>query len=192
MRKRSTWFAIVAVAALLAAACGDDDDVSSGATSTTEEVTTSAEATTTEAPTTSTADRDRVELYMLPIEVGDDCAEVVAVTRPATADGGPADALDQLLAGPTPEEAEDVRSWFSAETAGMVNGVTVDGGVAEVDFQDFSSLMANASTSCGSASLLAQLDSTVLQFPEIDDVVYSFDGDRDAFYEWLQLSAPGS
>jgi hypothetical protein len=25
----------------------------------------------------------------------------------------------------------------------------------------------------------------------IDEVLYSFDGDRAAFYEWLQLSAPG-
>ena len=185
MRKRTTGFAIVAVAALLTAACGDDDDVSSD-TTTTEEVTTTAEATTT-----STADRESFELWMLPVEVGDDCSEVVAVTRPATAGGGPADALDQLLAGPTADEG-DVRSWFSEETAGMLNSVTVEGGVAEVDFQDFSSLLPNASTSCGSTSLLAQLDSTVLQFPEIDEVVYSFDGDRDAFYEWLQLSAPAS
>ena len=192
MRKRTTWFAIVTVAALLAAACGDDDDVSSGVTTTTEEVTTTAETTTTEAPTTSTAERESFELYMLPIEVGDDCSDVVAVTRPATAGGGVADALDQLLAGPTADEADDVRSWFSEETVGMLNSVTVEDGVAEVDFQDFASLIPNASTSCGSASLLAQLDQTVLQFPEIDRALYSFDGDREAFYEWLQLSSPES
>jgi spore germination protein GerM len=180
MRKRTTWFAIVAAAALLAAACGDDDDGSSGVT------------TTTGAVTTTTADVEDFELYLLPIDVGDDCSDVVAVTRPAMAGGDAADALDQLLAGPTEAEAEDARSWFSGATAGMVNRVTVADGVAEVDFQDFSSLMPNASTSCGSTSLLAQLDRTVLQFPEIDEVVYSFDGDRDAFYEWLQLSAPES
>ncbi|HEU5082538.1 MAG TPA: GerMN domain-containing protein, partial [Acidimicrobiales bacterium] len=109
----------------------------------------------------------------------------------ATVDGGLDDALAQLLAGPTEEEAaEGLTSWFSAETEGMLNGVVVEGGLATVDFQDFSEIIPNASSSCGSAGLLAQLDGTVLQFPEIERVLYSFEGDTEAFYGWLQLDVP--
>jgi hypothetical protein len=62
--------------------------------------------------------------------------------------------------------------------------------VAYVDFEDFRRVIPNASASCGSALLLAQLDRTVTQFPTVDRAVYSFEGDADAFYEWLQRSAP--
>ena len=182
--KRTPLLTAVAVASLLVAACGDDDDITS-------DTTTSGEVTTPEETTTAPADAEEYELFLLPAETGDDCTEVVAVTRAATDEAGPADALDQLLAGPTEEdESEDLRSWFSAETAGMLNSVEVTDGTAEVDFQNFSAIIPNASSSCGSASLLAQLDNTVLQFPDVEEVVYSFDGDRDAFYEWLQMSAP--
>ena len=181
--KRTPLLTAVAVASLLVAACGDDDDITS-------DTTTSGEVTAPE-ETTSTAGVERFELFLLPADAGDDCEETVAVSRAAADDGSPADAVDQLLAGPTEEdESEDLRSWFSAETAGMLNSVEVTDGTAEVDFQDFSAIIPNASSSCGSASLLAQLDNTVLQFPDVDEVVYSFGGDRDAFYEWLQLSAP--
>jgi len=48
----------------------------------------------------------------------------------------------------------------------------------------------NASTSCGSALLLTQLDRTATQFPTVKRTVYSFEGSRHAFYEWLQREAP--
>jgi hypothetical protein len=48
----------------------------------------------------------------------------------------------------------------------------------------------NASTSCGSAALLAQLDHTLLQFPAIDATIYSINGSPEAFYEWLQYEPP--
>lgn len=182
--KRTPLLTAVAVASLLVAACGDDDDITS-------DTTTSGEVTTPEETTSTPTEDEEFELFLLPAEAGDDCTEVISVRRAPAAGGGPEEALDLLLAGPTEdEESEDLRSWFSAETAGMLNSVEVTDGTAEVDFQDFSAIIPNASSSCGSASLLAQLDNTVLQFPDVDEVVYSFDGDRDAFYEWLQLSAP--
>ena len=173
---------LVAIAVIVAvvAACGDDDDDTTAASTTTSE----------EASTTTTEGPRGFEVFLLPADA-DDCSAVVPVEREATVEGAAGDALTQLLAGPTEEEeASGLRSWFSDQTAGMLNGVVVEGGVAEVDFDDFSKIIPNASSSCGSASLLAQLDHTVLQFPEIDRAVYSFGGDRDAFYEWLQLSAP--
>ena len=159
------------------AACGDDDET------TTTDTTTTSETASTEGPTT-------FDVYLLPAETGNDCSVVIPSEREGL-EGDPGDALTQLLAGPTTDEqAQDLRSWFSAETAGMLNGLTVADGVAAVDFADFSGIIPNASSSCGSAGLLAQLDNTVLQFPQVDEVVYSFDGDRAAFYEWLQLALP--
>lgn len=172
---------LVAVLGLVVTGCGDDDDDSTATT----ERTTPDESSSTEAPGES------FELFLLPAEVGDDCSEVTSVEREAPDGTDVEAALTLLFAGPTAEdEASGLSSWFSSETEGMLNGVTVEDGVAEVDFADFSGIIPNASSSCGSASLLAQLDNTVLQFPDVDEAVYSFDGDRDAFYEWLQLSAP--
>ena len=72
----------------------------------------------------------------------------------------------------------------------MLRSVRVAGGVAFVDFRDFSRVIPNASSSCGSRLLLAQLDRTATQFPTVKRAVYSFDGSRTAFYEWLQRPAP--
>jgi len=167
------------VIVLVIAACGGDDEGTSPAT--TEETTTTA----------STRPEDPAfEVFLLPADA-DDCSAVVGVPRAATVEATVEDALAQLLAGPTAgERAAGLRSWLSEETDGMLNGVVIEDGKAEVDFADFSRVIPNASSSCGSASLLAQLDQTALQFSEVDRVIYSFDGDRDAFYEWLQLSAP--
>jgi spore germination protein GerM len=176
-----------AMLGLIVAACGDDDETTATDTTSSEPTTTSP---TTSEPT-SPESSATFDVYLLPAETGDDCSVVIQSEREAQVEGDVRDALDQLLAGPTAEEqAQDLRSWFSEETAGMLNSVVIEDGVAEADFADFSAIIPNASSSCGSAGLLAQLDNTVLQFPEVDEVVYSFDGDRAAFYEWLQLAPP--
>jgi hypothetical protein len=72
----------------------------------------------------------------------------------------------------------------------MLRGVNLVHGVASIDFKDFRRIIPGASSSCGSALLLAQLDRTATQFPTVDRAVYSFNGSRSAFYEWLQLSPP--
>jgi hypothetical protein len=96
-----------------------------------------------------------------------------------------------LLRGPTAEERKrGYAGWFSRRTAGRLNSVSLSGGVARIDFRDFRHIIPNASTSCGSALLLAQLDRTALQFPTVDRAVYSFDGSVERFYEWLQLDPP--
>ncbi|MEX2553572.1 MAG: hypothetical protein WD627_11300 [Actinomycetota bacterium] len=51
-------------------------------------------------------------------------------------------------------------------------------------------MIPNASSSCGSAQLLAQLDGTARQFDEVDRTLYSINGDAGTFYEWLQLAVP--
>lgn len=109
------------------------------------------------------------------------------VTGPRVLDG----AMRALLAGPTRRErARGFGGWFSGATAGRLRSVRIHAGVAHVDFRTFAALMPNASASCGSALLLAQLDRTARQFPAVKRAVYSFDGSRRAFYEWLQRVPP--
>jgi putative hemolysin len=129
-------------------------------------------------------------LYLL--APGDDCDQVLPFARTSTVEGALGEALSLLLAGPTPEQdAAGMRSWFSPETAGMLRSVEVENGTATIGFAaELRSTIPNASSSCGSAGLLAQLDATVLQFDSVDKAVYSLDGDIPAFYQWLQFSPP--
>lgn len=100
-------------------------------------------------------------------------------------------ALTQLLAGPTAAERDaGYTSHFSAATAGALRSVRVANGVAHADFHDFSRIIPNASSSAGSAALLAELDATLEQFSTVRATVYSFNGDVAAFYEWLQRVPP--
>lgn len=133
----------------------------------------------------------RVEIFVPRHDPGAGCRRVVPlpriVPRPAVLTG----AMRQLLEGPTrAERRRGYGGWFSARTAGMLRSVRVAGGVAYVDFANFSQIIPNASSSCGSRLLLAQLDRTAKQFPAVRRAIYSFNGSRKAFYEWLQLSPP--
>jgi len=126
-----------------------------------------------------------------PRGTGPDCARVLPlprlVSRPTLLKG----AMQALLIGPTrAERARGYGGWFSAKTAGRLRSVRITSGVAFIDFRSFARDIPNASTSCGSALVLAQLDRTAKQFPTVKRAIYSFDGSRHAFYEWLQRGAP--
>ena len=133
-----------------------------------------------------------VEVYFTNETMGDPCGEVFPVARQVPEDAPAFEAVAALLAGPTEEEvAQGYGGWFSADTEALLRSVRVtDDGKAQVDFSDPRPVIPNASTSCGSAALLAQLDRTLLQFPEIDTTIYSINGSREAFYEWLQSEVP--
>ena len=119
------------------------------------------------------------------------CDRVVARQRLARPPAVLRGAMAALLRGPTASErARGYGGWFSSRTAGKLRSVRLAGSVAYVDFADFRRLIPNASSSCGSALLLAQLDRTATQFASARRAVYSFDGSRRAFYDWLQLTAP--
>jgi spore germination protein GerM len=97
--------------------------------------------------------------------------------------------LEALVAGPNEtERAATLSSWFSAATAGMLRSVTLSDGHAIVDFADLRAVIPNASTSAGSARLLAQLDATVFQFRSVASVEYRIEGSCETFTEWLQLA----
>jgi hypothetical protein len=95
--------------------------------------------------------------------------------------------LEELLKGPTDaEKAQGLISWFSPTTAHSLTSVTVSGGEIAINFSGLNSIIPNASTSAGSQMLLSQLNGTVFQFPSLQNIHYSLDGDCAAFWEWLQ------
>ena len=119
------------------------------------------------------------------------CGYVTPVTRLVQSPALLSGAFDALLAGPTEAEiAAGQGSWFQDDVGWELSSVTISNGVAYVDLTEESQPIPNASTSCGSMALLAQLDYTATQFPTVDRAVYSFDGDVAAFYHWLQRDVP--
>ena len=212
-RRRATpwrWFLLPALTLALSAAvitgCGQDDDASTTTTSTaptseptsteptstTQLTSTTASATSTTAPTAPTAptaDETTVEVYFS-VGDGSDCGEVGAFNRTVSggADGVTVEAaLTELVAGPTAdEEGAGASSFFSPATADALRLVTLHDGLLLVDLQPLQTLIPNASTSCGSAALRAQLDTTVFQFPEVERVRYQIEGSCDTFHHWLQ------
>jgi len=121
-----------------------------------------------------------------------DCSLSFPVPRevPATSDpAGIAEAaLTELLAGPMPaEDAEGYTSWFSDATEDDLIGVRVVGDTAYVNLVNHAQTISNASTSCGSAIYLSQLGNTVLTAAGVPNVLYAFEGDPAAFWDWLQV-----
>lgn len=131
---------------------------------------------------------ETIDIYFS--KVSDDCSETVAVQRESGAETTLATALQDLLAGPTEQEkAEGVISLFNDETKDLLISAEIEDGIAKVDFEDLRPVIPNASSSCGSTALLAQLDRTVEQFGA-EQTLYSLNGDLTTFYEWLQLAVP--
>jgi spore germination protein GerM len=95
--------------------------------------------------------------------------------------------LEALLAGPTAaERSAGVSSFFGPKTAGSLRSVVVRDGHAVVDLAGWRTTIPNASSSAGSAMLLAELDATVFQFRTITSVEYRLDGSCQEFNLWLQ------
>lgn len=126
-----------------------------------------------------------------PRGTGSNCARVLPLKRLVRSPGVLKGAVQALLAGPTKtERARGYGGWFSVATTGHLRSVRIERGVAYIDFRNFARDISNASSSCGSTLLLAQLDRTAKQFSTVRGTVYSFDGSRSAFYTWLQREAP--
>lgn len=100
-------------------------------------------------------------------------------------------ALQQLFAGPTPEEAASGVGGFGPETAGLLRSVRIVAGTAYVDL-DASLLpaIANYSTSCGMVAFEAMVGRTLTQFPTVTDYVVALDGDPVAWVEFMQGGCP--
>ncbi len=132
-----------------------------------------------------------VEVFFDDLDRGD-IGEVFGVERQVAFPRVLRGAMTELLQGPTADEqAAGYTSWFSADTAGLLRSVEITDRVAHISFDaTLPEIIPNASTSAGSAALLAALDATATQFPTVDAAIYSLEGDTAAFYQWLQLDPP--
>ena len=188
-RRRISVGAIGAAVILLTAGCGSSTDTGTPATSTSIGSTTSTPTST--APSDDQTGQVAVRLFFTPGSGGADCSETTAVGRTVQGPGVLAATLKALLAGPTAgEKGAGLQSWFSDATADSLMSVKIVDGTAHIDFKNFSTLISGASSSCGSSQLMSQLDRTARQFPTVQRTLYSFDGDVEAFYAWLQGSPP--
>jgi hypothetical protein len=142
------------------------------------------------APPAPEPDTVEVDVYLTNQTLGDPCTEVFPVPRTVDADDPVTGALQALVAGPTEVEVQQgYGGWFSPDTADVLLDVEVIDRTVHVTFTDLRWVIPNASSSCGSSALLAQLDTTLLALDGIDATRYAM-ADQTAFYEWLQLPDP--
>lgn len=196
IRKRSTFSPIgLAVLILTVSACGETALDATSAPSTVDTPTTTLETTSTTNPTvttttltTTTTIQGEIVQVVFAAEDQSDCSNVTAVDRSLDETTDPMKAVFELLvAGPTTHEnVEGAVSMFSNETAGMLRSVELSNGLLTVDFEDLRPVIPNASTSCGHFSLIAQLNGTAFQFPEVERVTYQIEGSCHTFFNWLQ------
>ncbi len=121
-----------------------------------------------------------------------DCSQVYPLERvlPKT-DGVAKAALQELFKGPTEiEKFQGYYSWFFDQTKNILKNIKIENETAYVDLSDIRQIIPNASTSCGSAEFLAELETTLKEFTTIKKVVFAIDGEPATFYEWLQLGCP--
>lgn len=182
--------AIVALLAVVLAGCAgtpsSDPEPSPGQT------TDPVSAPETDAPSPTTSSTRTIEVFFSHERRGDPCEDVFPVHRDVPLAAPLRGALEALLSGPTSaERADGYGGWFSEATADLLDGVRIEQARALVSFRSsLPQVIPNASSSCGSTALLAALDATATQFSEVDEAWYDLEGDRAAFYGWLQLVAP--
>lgn len=142
--------------------------------------------------TAATASTGTAEVDVHFTAAGSECDVTNAYPRVVPTPAVLTGAIEALLAGPTADERPSTATMFSSDTAGMLRSINLRDGVAHIDFADLRQVIPNASTACGSASLLSQLDATARQFPTVLRARYSIDGSEATFYNWLQRDVPGS
>ena len=93
--------------------------------------------------------------------------------------------LQELFAGPTQGETEQgYVSPFSEATAGLVLGIRVEGQTAYVDMADvFPAILAD--DDCARQGFLVEVEATLKEVLPVEWVVYSFEGDVQAFCQWM-------
>ena len=193
---RRTQLIVIAISAALLVGCrptGTDTVAPPVVTETVTVTPLPTEAATPTASETEPLETATVTLFFTNHDLaGDstDCGLVFSVNReiPA-ADDLLTPTINALLAGPTEQETSlGFTSWFSEATASSLISARVVDSRVYVNFTDFSSIIPNASSSCGSAQLLSSLKYTIIASTGADDVLFAFDGDPQPFWEWLQMS----
>ena len=118
-----------------------------------------------------------------------DCGKVFPVTRKVSATASVATAaLEQLFSGPSASEvAKGYVSTFSDATKSILISVKVKNNTAYVNLKDFRPIIPNTSASCASELFLAEMDTTLKQFPLIKKAIYAIEGVPADFYGHLQM-----
>lgn len=119
-----------------------------------------------------------LKLFFQPQEVGADCTELVSVERRVSDKGQIFRlAIEQLLAGPTDlESAQGIKT--AIPTVAKLRSVAADaGGTVTADF--YQTLERGVAGSCRVMAIREQITRTLLQFPEVRDVIISVNGNAD-------------
>ena len=118
-----------------------------------------------------------------------DCAKVYPVNRQVAKTTAVAKAaLNELFAGPTTaEKAEGYSSFFSSATKNILKSVKIVNEIAYLNLTDIRPIIPNASASCGSAQFLAEVETTLKQFPTVKKVIFAINGEPQTFYDWIQI-----
>lgn len=203
-----TMWALAGVLGLVVAACGPDAEpatttgavastaantTSSMVTSTTRPATTTTAAPTTTAVTTTVPTEMSVIVYLLvdEIEEGGGGPYLLPVHRTASSSESViAEAVTQLLAGPTTDEETGTPALSTAIPDGTeLLGVDLDDGVATVDL---SGEFDDGGGSFSMTARLGQLVYTVTRFPEVESLSLHLDGEPVEVFssEGLMLEAP--
>ena len=200
-RARPALLSIVAsLLALMAAACGGAADSTTTAVPTTTlapdtTITTAAPSSTT-APQTSTTEAVPTELavyYLLEQLEGEEPPGpfLVPVYREIDSSSDLAEeAVEVLLAGPTPEEGAGIPSISTAIPEGTrFLGGSVEDGVATVDL---SGVFDDGGGSFGMFARLAQVVYTLTRLPSIDSVAFEIEGEPVSIFssEGIELDGP--
>ena len=122
-----------------------------------------------------------------------DCGKVKAVERTVPKTMAVAKAsLHQLFRGPTAKENKaGLFSFFSDKSKHILKGVEIKNGAAYVNFDKWIlENLGNATTSCGSASFISEVETTLKQFPTVKKVYFAIENDPEEFYGWMQGECP--
>lgn len=120
----------------------------------------------------------------------EDCRKVYPVNREfdKVPENMALQAMMELLKGPSTEEvSQGYTSFFSEKTQLILKDLRTKDETAYVNFYDFRSIIPNVSSSCGSAEFMAEIETTLKQFPNIKKVIFAIEGKPAVFYEWIQL-----
>jgi hypothetical protein len=113
-----------------------------------------------------------------------ECTPVTPVPRRVQAPAVLRGALVELLEGPSAAEEQVLGPGvLGPQTAGLLQDVRIEDGVATIDLSPRLLELGELGTACGSAALTAQLDATATQFPTVDRAVYTVDGQPCRFEE---------
>lgn len=192
-RRLIRFASIASTIAMVGVGCGDSTENTAATVATAPPSTASTPSTSTSSTSVAAPTGDvTVQVFFTPTQaVQTDCSVTAPVNRTVQGPDVLANTLTQLLAGPNADERDaGLQSWFSADTAHSLRSVEIVDGTANIDFEDFRIALSGATSSCGSAIFMNQLDRTLGQFPNVERTLYSFEGDVEAFYEWIQMGAP--